>query len=319
MWSGLSDEERKRLHRAEAAAWLARLHADDRDGTDERAFRAWLAADPAHTAAFESVDQIWSLAGALPRGGRGPFAPPRHRLSRRALVAGASVLAMTGAGIALLRPASARIYQTDIGEQKHVVFSDGTGAFLDTQTRLSVCFSDTERSVDLQYGRVNFRVAPDASRPFVVETAERRIIATQSSFDVRCEDGRVQVVLIRGRAAIRAADVPAEEQTLRAGDRLVAQTGDVRLDKPDLAPLLAWQTGQAIFENEQLSAAVREMNRYSTKKLDIADPRLSTFRVSGVYRVGDNAAFAHSMAQLLPIAVREEDDQVVLLADESRL
>ena len=30
--------------RAEAAAWLARLHAEDRDAADEAAFRAWLAA-----------------------------------------------------------------------------------------------------------------------------------------------------------------------------------------------------------------------------------------------------------------------------------
>lgn len=317
-----SGDDTKRQIQAEAAAWMARLHADDRDEADARGFRDWLAADPAHAMAFEAIDNVWSLTGALPRGLRGELTPAArapHRLSRRALTAGVGALAVAGAGVALLRPASARVYQTDTGEQKHVMLSDGSGIFLDAQTRLSVCFSDKERSANLQYGRVNFRIARDARRPFVVEAADRRIIATQSSFDVRCEGDHVQVVLIRGGAAIRAVDKPAEEKTLQPGERLVARTGAMRLDKPNLTPLLAWQTGQAIFENEELSAAVQEMNRYSTEKLDIADPRLSAMRVSGVYRVGDNAAFARSVAQLLPIAVHREADQVLLLGDDSRL
>ena len=51
--------------RAEAAAWLARLHAEDRDAADEAAFRAWLSADPAHAMAFEAVDRVWSDIGGL--------------------------------------------------------------------------------------------------------------------------------------------------------------------------------------------------------------------------------------------------------------
>ena len=45
---------------------------------------------------------------------------------------------------------------------------DGTGVFLDTETKLVVDFSDKNRKVDLRYGRANFRVAPDASRAFAV-------------------------------------------------------------------------------------------------------------------------------------------------------
>ena len=46
--------------RAEAAAWLARLRADDRNIADEAAFRAWLDASPVHAAALEAVDRMWS-------------------------------------------------------------------------------------------------------------------------------------------------------------------------------------------------------------------------------------------------------------------
>jgi transmembrane sensor len=42
---------------------------------------------------------------------------------------------------------------------------------------------------------------------------------------------------------------------------------------------------------------------------------VARLRVSGVYRVGDNAAFARSLAKLLPLAVHEDGDTLILTAD----
>jgi transmembrane sensor len=305
--------------RAEAAAWLARLHADDRSAGDEEAFRTWLADSPAHAQAFEAVDQAWSLAGGLSR----RTWPQRRRLSRRTVMAGATGLAAVAMGtLAFTQSGSARTYRTDVGEQKHVSLQDGTQLFLNAQTQLKVRFTETQRQVELDYGRVNFRVTPDARRPFIVQAAERRIIAGQCTFDVRCEDGNVQVVLIRGRADIQSAantgSGPApQQQMLQAGDRLVANGGHIRRDRPNLTPLLAWQTGSAVFENETLMDAVREMNRYSPEQLEVADSRVQGMRVSGVYRVGDNAAFARSISRLLPVNVDRLNDRLVLTAVDS--
>jgi transmembrane sensor len=85
-------------------------------------------------------------------------------------------------------------------------------------------------------------------------------------------------------------------------------------DKPDLSHVLAWQSGYQIFDKEELSQVVEEMNRYSTAKL-AADPEVASLKVSGMYRVGDNAAFAHSLAKLLPITVRQIGDTYMLSAD----
>src|SRR5438067_11068107 len=178
--------------RAEAAAWLARLHADDRDAVDEAAFRAWLNADPSHAMAFEAVDRVWSDVG-----GQGNLRTVRTDLrlglgresvrepapaSRRLMLAGIGFLAMTGGSALFWRSASAKVYETDIGEQKHVALDDGSQLFLDAKTRIAVAFSETERTVDLQYGRANFRVVPDSKRPFVVEAAARKIVATRCNF-----------------------------------------------------------------------------------------------------------------------------------------
>ena len=60
--------------------------------------------------------------------------------------------------------------------------------------------------------------------------------------------------------------------------------------------------------------AAEEMNRYSTAKLAV-DPSVAGLKVSGLYRVGDNSAFAQSLAKLLPITVRQIGDTLVLTAD----
>ena len=308
--------------RAEAAAWLARLHADDRNAGDEAAFRAWLTASPVHAAAFEAVDRMWSDVGGLTDlrpdlRGRRAFSEepaPRHT-SRRALLAGVGLLAVAGGSVGFWRSAGAKVYETEVGEQKHVALADGSQLFLDAQTRISVRFSETMRAVDMEFGRANFRVVPDYKRPFIVEAAERKIIATRCSFDVRCEDGQVQVVLIHGEADVKPASAPdAKGETLRSGDRLVASVDMEKRDKPNMTKATAWQTGYEMFENEDLAQAVEEMNRYSTATI-LVDPSVAKLKVSGVYRVGDNSAFARSLAKLLPIAVRENGETLILTAE----
>ena len=304
--------------RAEAAAWLARLRADDRSAADERAFQSWLAADPGHIAAFEAINAMWDAAGGLVR--TKPSRTPAVR--RRAVLAGLGTLVALGAGFSGWETAYAGVYETDVGEQKHVALDDGTQVFLDTDTRIRVRFDTTSRSVELERGRANFRVAPDARRPFVVRAAGQEIVASRTTFDVRRDGDRVSVVLIAGKAALKSvsaqrADTP---DVLTPGERVVATTNDiVRRDKPNLTPLLAWQTGQAIFENEELVDAAAEMNRYTTMKLVVDDPAISRLRMSGVYRVGDNAAFARSVAALLPVTLEFFSDHVELVRDVSRM
>lgn len=51
--------------KAEAAAWLARLHSPLCDERDETAFRRWLMHDAQHGRAFALVSEGWLLAAGL--------------------------------------------------------------------------------------------------------------------------------------------------------------------------------------------------------------------------------------------------------------
>jgi transmembrane sensor len=301
--------------RAEAAAWLARLRADDKSAADEAAFRDWLAKDRCHAAAFEAVTEVWELAGAA---WNEPIAgTPRRMMPRRALVMGVGSLAAAGVLLTVWQRAGADTYETAVGEQKHAVLPDGTQVFLDTDTRIRAQFDSDARMVAVERGRCNFHVREDDKRPFVVDAASSRIVAARSTFDVRRDGDQVCVVLTQGSLTVGLKD-GSLRQTLQVGDRFVTGHGGSRKDRPNLVPLLAWQTGQAVFDSETLAGAVREMNRYSVIKIAVHDGDVAGMRISGVYRVGDNVAFAHSIATLLPVILKIDTDQVRLEPNPAR-
>lgn len=301
--------------RAEAAAWLARLRADDRNSSDEAAFRAWLARDPLHAQAFEAMTEIWEIAGAA---WQEPVASaPRAHTSRRVVLGGISALAAASVSLAFWERAKADVFETGVGEQKHAVLPDGTQVFLDTDTKIHASYDSQMRKVALDRGRCNFHVMESDARPFVVDAAAQRIVAARTSFDVRRDGDDVCIVLTQGSAIVSHRN-QNDRQPLRSGDRYVSNGTTSRKDRPNLTPLLAWQTGQAIFDNETVAGAVSEMNRYSVTKIAVQDSEVAKMRISGVYRVGDNVAFAHSIATLLPAIMIISSDQVRLELDTVR-
>jgi transmembrane sensor len=295
--------------RAEAAAWLARLRADDKSASDEAAFRVWLAKDVRHAIAFEAVTEIWEATGAA---WNEPITMPQPRAPhRRTVLAGVGALAATGVLVAVWQQAAAETYKTGVGEQKHVVLPDGTQVFLDTDTEIRARFDSDSRTVALERGRCNFHLRENDERPFVVDAASNRVVAGRCSFDIRRDGNEICVVLTQGSANVSVKG-RALLPTLHAGDRFLAGDWGSRTDRPNLTPLLAWQTGQVVFDNETVAGAIREMNRYSVVKSAVTDDTVGNLRISGVYRVGDNVAFAHSVASLLPVILEIEKDQVRL-------
>jgi len=299
----------------EAAGWSARLHADDRTAKDEADFKAWIAASPDHGIAFEVMDRGLTALAGMPARSQQPTFPVSRRQLVMASVGGSLAL---GASFFALGPATAQTYETAIGEQKHVSLADGSKIFLNANTKLTISLSDAERTANLIFGRANFDIAANGKRPFVVNAGDRQIVSRGSRFDVGREGNDVQIVLTRGTAYFQTiAAAAATKRTLGAGDRLLSNATTVRMDRPRIAPLVAWQTRTAIFDDTLLSEAVREMNLYSQTKLEIVDARTARLHVSGIYRVGDNISFARSIAKFMPVQASQQGDRVILRSSAS--
>ncbi len=294
---------------AEAGAWLARLHSDRLSLREEAAFQDWIAADPAHAAAFEDATGIWDRLGAVPKS---CFVNEAEtpRLDRRLFITAAASLAIAGgAAPFFLGTAKAQIYRTAVGEQKHISLPDGTKILLDTDTCVSMRFNSDVRLLDLIQGRMNCHVAQN-QRQFAVKAAERLVVGNESVFDLSNFNDRFSVFLIEGNATVRSGN---DSVTLGEGERAFASSkSSLRCDRPGYSSTTAWQTGRLVFKNDLISEAARQMNRYSSVKLEVNEPTLAAKRISGGYRAGDNIGFAESLAHLLPIEVIRNGNKIQL-------
>jgi transmembrane sensor len=227
-------------------------------------------------------------------------------------------------------------YYTGIGEQRLVVLGDGTRLSLNTSTRVKVELGQTQRRVRVEGGEAFFEVAKDASRPFVVQAAGTEVIATGTAFVVRLTPPGagasevLDVTLVEGQVVVREAErhtktpeivppiVMAVGERLRVrsdqgkGGSATAAAAQPQRDRPRMDQVLAWKRGEAVFDNTSLPDALSEMNRYSSTPI-VADAALAPLRISGLYKTGDNASFAHAVAALHGLVVRAHADRLELL------
>jgi transmembrane sensor len=306
--------------RAEAGAWLARLRSELRTPADELGFQAWLADDARHQRAFEAVTAAYEAAGAVATASDLDSASGRPMVGRRQLIAGGVTLAAVAATTGFtLWGGNDNLLTTETGQQRRLALEDGSRLMLDTGSAARVTLTGERRLVKLTSGRARFDVARDAARPFIVRAGGQEVIAIGTAFTVSRLDNHVSVFLEEGKVVVRE-QAPATnradlaERPMSPGDRLVFDQGNPvpRHDRPDLAQATAWERGRAIFENESLSSAVEEINRYNRRTIEIADRQVADLKVSGVFRTNDPESFAQSVALLLPVDVLIAEDGIVL-------
>lgn len=314
--------------RAEAAVWLSRLHSDARTEQTEAACRRWLAASPRHRAAFERMTAIWECTASFQRVSSPEVSQARefgHAL-RRALLASTATLAicalMTVGVFYLIRlhtDSKAEIFVTALGQRRLITLSDGSRLDLNTDSRVKVTYSAHIRRMTLEKGQARFDVARNPSRPFVVRVGDRQIVALGTAFDVRWTGERLSVVLVDGNIAILPAGDSYTDSgspaalTLMPGERLdfessaFAVKSTIRLDREE-----SWVTGRVVFEATRLDAAVAEINRYTARPLQLANPALAGLQISGTFSADDPDAFARAVAQMFSLPVIEAPNSILI-------
>lgn len=295
---------------AEAAAWLARLHSEERTPADLDGFQVWLDEDVRHRDTFETLTALWDASGEA------EVKPPLHEPSRRKVLAGtgAAAFAAVVGGVVMLGRAKPEKFETALGEQRRLVLSDGSHLTLDADTQVAVSMGEQRRSIELLKGRANFVVSKDPLRPFVVSAGSREVVAVGTAFDVDRQGVRVSVTMVEGKVVVRQAGATGADRTLVAGDRLRmgATPATFVQDRPEISAATAWQAGRAVFDNETLADAAAELNRYQSRQLVIEDPSVGALRISGSYQTGDSESFARSIAELLPVRVDEREQAIVV-------
>ncbi|MEO8113820.1 MAG: FecR domain-containing protein, partial [Phenylobacterium sp.] len=209
---------------AEAADWLARLEGGAAGGDDWLAFETWLAASPAHTAAYVRLEGLWveldadctailealdaAPAMALPRRARPSSAStPSRRAWLRAGWAVAASLAVAVAGLGYMRTRETVpvVYETANGETSQVTLADGTRIRLNGGSRISVRLDRGQRRVEMADAEATFDVAHDPSRPFRIAVGDREVRVVGTEFNLRRRSGRIALTVRRGVVDVRSS------------------------------------------------------------------------------------------------------------------
>lgn len=300
---------------AEAASWLSRLHSSDKSPSTDTAFRVWLDESDDHKLAFEQATEVWDMLPSVAGDYRTATDSPRNvRWQPWAIAASFAALVTAGSGWWLTRPP---VFETRVGEQQVVLLADDTRVALNTNSELHVDYSKAARRVVLDHGEALFEVSHDASRPFLVVSGQDVVRAVGTKFVVRNENGETRVTLIEGKVQVLGPSAASRSPlaTLQPGQRLtVTADAGAELDTPSLDAATAWRRGEIVFDNSTIIDAAEELNRYSDTHLVIADPRIASLRVSGVFSTKDVSEVAKAFAALYGLRIEQDGKEYKLEA-----
>lgn len=326
----------------EAMNWRLLQQERELSQSERDALTEWLGLSQRHRDAYDELESFWSTADVLNRHPeyqtvlrQTETVLSRVRLTRRALAAGfaAALVGMGGVGYYLQLPESLanQTFRTAVGQTASVTLPDGSAVTLNTDTIVRTRADDEQRLVYLDKGQAYFEVAKDPHHPFVVAAAGRTVTALGTAFDVRVDRGELKVVLVEGKVRVEdvkpptAPRAPASQRSkpvqkmtteMSAGSQLVT-TADTEwhLTLTDTQRETSWVKGQLVFESAPLSEVVEEMNRYSPRKITIADPALAQRSIGGRFTPGDIHGFSMMLRTASIATLREEPDgRIVIVA-----
>jgi transmembrane sensor len=150
----------------------------------------------------------------------------------------------------------------------------------------------------------------------VVAVGDKLVTAVGTAFDVRLDPGKLSVTLLEGRVRIAGPSPRGDRMVeMSAGSRFVAaDAADWTVAVVDTVKESSWLQGRLVFDGEPLSAVVDEMNRFSARKLRVADPVVAATPVSGVFKTGQVDAFVAAIRSYgLADIGRADSDEIVLV------
>lgn len=268
------------------AAWVSRIEGGAPGEAMPEAFSAWQA-DPENARLYERLAQTWhdpNLVVALQdiEADAGARRPAVSRVAGRiaaSFAACAAVAALLYFGPEIDGFWSSRSYVTHTAQRTTVVLTDGTRVALNADTQVNIRMGLLGRWVKIVRGEALFQVSPDPGRPFRVVTPFADITVIGTRFNVDRLPHATEIKVYEGRVGVAVHD---EFLVLGSGEHAsVGGAGQVSVEAFDPRQAVDWQEGWLEVDNEPLDHVLAEINRYTHRKIVLADATLGAQRVSG--------------------------------------
>ncbi|MBK1880026.1 FecR family protein [Pelagicoccus mobilis] len=334
-----SESAREKRIETEATEWVAKKFRGFSPAEQDEFFE-WLAADPAHSEAFVSYQELWgkmdTLAEWMPEHSEKPHRDllvDRDRVYKWVWLGGLAAVLALGFMLLLsdsigLRDNEQRNYVANAYESHEL--SDGSVVEMKSGAAMHVDFSPEFRRVELVSSEALFNVAKDPDRPFIVSAKGVDVVAVGTAFNVRVSDSEIEVLVTEGKVRLDAkpsavaigAPNPATKPIvsgLVAGQSSVVdlESGQYEVtveQEPEESILekLAWKY-KLEFDSIPLFQAVEEINQRGSVHLEIADEAIRDLPLVAALRIDKIDHFVELLEISLGIeAVYVEEGRVLL-------
>lgn len=201
------------------------------------------------------------------------------------------------------------------GQKAALTLPDGSKVWVNSDSRLTYGsrFTAKERVLQLE-GEAYFEVAPDKSRPFIVETNRLSVEALGTCFDVKNykEEDHISTVLMTGRVKVESG---RECIFLEPNEKVTFHKATGRMRKTTLAEAAGyadWKFNKLSFQAETFENIAYMLERYYNTRIVFGSESLKKYRFTG--SIGNTSL--ESVLQILSLTSPlsyEVKDSVILL------
>lgn len=283
---------------------------------EQRALEAWAGADPRRAGAYakaRAVSLHFDRARALGEDFRPDLHPAATWRTRRRLVLGGVGLAASAVFGLFGYAAYEHRHRiaTPKGDVRRVALADGSAVTLNTDSAVRPRLEAEIRQVELVHGEALFDVAKDSTRPFVVFAREVRVRAVGTSFVVRALPDRPVEVLVReGVVEVSRGEGPPvrlqADQTVTVEPARALQPRRLATGQAERAT--AWRQGLLDLNGLTLAQAAHEYERYTDRRIYLADPEMGQMKVTGLFSINNPDGFARAAALSLNLVATPAAD-----------
>jgi transmembrane sensor len=150
-----------------------------------------------------------------------------------------------------------------------LVLPDGSHVWLNSASSLHypTAFTGGDRTVELT-GEGYFEVAPDAGKPFFVQTGGTKVAVLGTGFNIMgyADEEALKVTLVQGSIAVDRTVLKPGEQATLSGERMA-------VNPADLQEVLAWKDGEFRFNGTDIGAIMRQVARWYDVEIVYEGPK----------------------------------------------
>jgi len=177
--------------RREARDWVLKFNQERQpSATEIEALKLWIHQSPEHLRQLKEAEANWCDADLLAilkvSVDRKKSARRRTWLASGVVAAACTVVLLIFSPFGALKQwnSDPSYFETRIGEVRTIALQDGSIVQLDTNSAISVRYTEHERHIDLVQGKAYFDVETDPQKPFEVYTLFGKVKAVGTAFAV---------------------------------------------------------------------------------------------------------------------------------------